>query len=88
MLLVELVERMVFVFVRITLPSARWGELTKSISLPLKDEEPMHGVEDEEVSLTTDALVVLVIETPAYRPPLAEAAEFVRHLDLGFVAVF
>ena len=64
-------------------------EFRKIEGFPIgEDEESVQGVEDEEVALAADALVVRVVEAPAYRPALAEATELVRDLDLGFVAVF
>jgi len=87
MFLVELKERMVFVFVRITFPSTRRGKLTESISLHFEHEQSMQRVKDQKIALAADALVVRVIKAPANRPALAEATEFVRHLDLGFVAI-
>ena len=64
-------------------------EFRKIEGFPIgEDEESVHWVEDEEVALAADALVVHVVKAPAYRPALAEAAQLVRDLDLGFVAVF
>ena len=84
--LIELIEGMVLVLFRVTLPSAGRGKLAKTISLYLEDEEPVHRVEDQKVALAADALVVHVVKAPAYRPAFAEATELVRHLDLGVVA--
>ena len=85
-LLVELEEGMVLVIFRIALPSSRRSKLTKAVAFHFQDEQPVHRVKDQKVALAAGSLVVHVVEAPAYCPALAEAAEFVRDLDLGYVA--
>ncbi len=72
---IELIEGMVLVLFRITLPSAGRGKLAKTCPLHFEDEESVHGVEDQEVALAADTLVIRVIKPPSYRPGFAKAAE-------------
>lgn len=84
--LVELVNRMIAMILRIAFPTSRWSKGPEPLPFHLKHQQAMGGIENKEIPLPPHTIIVDVVEPPTHDPSPAQTLEVVGDFELMLIA--